>query len=302
MHIPDQMLHGAVCPVTAAVALLGVGAAVVAATRTSNKPGVARFAAVAALIFAGQMMNFPIANGTSGHLLGGVLAASLLGGPFAVLAMSLVLAVQALVFGDGGIMALGANVVNMALVGVAAGAMLKSLLSRRPELSLMQKSLLYGVAGWVSVMLASLAVCVELAASGAVAWGTVTGAMFGVHAMIGLGEGLLTAAAFALLAPRSVRGIIGSRAVALPFSAACAIALLLSPLASGLPDGLERVAANLHFLPAEGVSFWAPLAGYQVPAIGHQVLTTGMAGLCGVLLTFALALAVARPLQPSLAE
>lgn len=300
MHIPDQMLHGAVCPVTAVVSLLGVAAVVVVATRSSNKPGVTRFAAVAALIFAAQMMNFPIANGTSGHLLGGVLAASLLGGPFAVLAMSLVLAVQSLVFGDGGIMALGANVVNMALVGVAAGALLKNVLSRRPEISLLQQGLLYGVAGWVSVMLASLAVCVELAASGAVAWGTVTGAMLGVHALIGLGEGLITAAAFALLAPRSVRGIIGRRAVALPLSAACGIALLLSPLASSMPDGLEKVAANLHFLPAEGVSFWAPLAGYQVPAIGHQLLATGMAGLCGVLLTFALALVVARPLQPNL--
>jgi cobalt/nickel transport system permease protein len=300
MHIPDQMLQGAVCPVTAVVGLLGVTAAVVAAARTSNKPGMTRFAAVAALIFAGQMMNFPITDGTSGHLLGGVLAASLLGAPFAVLAMSLVVAVQALVFGDGGLTVLGANLVNMALVGVAAGGMLNSVLSRRPALSLLRQGLLYGVAGWLSVMMASLAVCVELAAAGTVAWGTVTGAMLGVHGLIGVGEGLITAAAFVLLAPRSVQGMIGRRTVTLPLSAACAIAFLLSPLASGLPDGLEKVAASLRFLPAEGMSLWAPLAGYQVPIIGHQVLATGMAGLCGVLLTFALALLVARPLKPNL--
>lgn len=297
MHIPDQMLHGAVCPVTAAVGLAGLSVAVTAAVRSVRKPGVGRFAAVAALIFAGQMMNFPIDGGTSGHLLGGVLAAALLGAPFAVLAMTLVLAVQALVFGDGGILVLGANVVNMALVGVAAGALLRKVLERRPEIGLWQRGLLYGATGWLSVMLAALAVCLELTASGGVAFGTVSAAMLGVHALIGLGEGLITAAAVLLLAPRSARDVLGRRAVLLPLSAASGIALLLSPLASGLPDGLEKVAERLHLLPVDGLAGWAPLADYQVSAIGHQALATGVAGLCGVLLTFALAWLVVRPMQ-----
>jgi len=298
MHIPDQMLQGAVCPVTAVVALTGVSAALVAAVRSGQKPGVGRFAAVAALIFAGQMMNFPIADGTSGHLLGGVLAAGLLGTPFAVLAMSLVVTVQALVFGDGGIMVLGANLLNMALIGVAAGTPLRMMLQRHPEWSLWRRSLVYGVGGWLSVMLAALAVSIEIAVSGSVAFGSVSAAMLGVHALIGIGEGVITAAVYALLAPRSVRGVIGRRAVALPFLSACVTALLLSPLASGLPDGLEKVAGALNILPAGAAAFPSPLADYHMTTIAHGALATGVAGLCGVLLTFALAYLVARPLQP----
>lgn len=300
MHIPDQMLQGAVCPVTAAVGLVGVTVAVVVAFRTKHKPGVGRFAAVAALIFAAQMMNFPITDGTSGHLLGGALAVGLLGTPYAVLAMTLVVSLQALVFGDGGVMALGANLVNMALIAVAASAMVRSLLRRRLEETLWRRSLMYGVAGWLSVMLASLAVSVELAASGTVALGTVSAAMLSVHALIGVGEGLITAAVFALLAPRSARSILGRRSVALPLSVACATALLFSPLASSLPDGLERVAESMHLLPAADGAFWSPVVGYQIAALGHQGLATGLAGLIGVMLTFALAWLVARPLQPNL--
>jgi cobalt/nickel transport system permease protein len=155
---------------------------------------------------------------------------------------------------------------------------------------------MYGVAGWVSVMLAALAVCVELAVSGSIAFGSVAAAMLGVHALIGIGEGVITAAVFALLAPRSVRGIIGRRAVILPLSAACLTALLLSPLASGLPDGLERVAETLGFLPSGGVSFWSPMAHYHLAAMGHGDVSIGVAGLSGVLLTFALSWLLARPL------
>ncbi len=292
MHIPDQMLQGAVCPVTAVVALAGVSAAVVAAAKGKDNPRAGRFAAVAAFIFAGQLINFPIVNGTSGHLVGGVLAAALLGTPWAVLSMTLVLGLQALVFGDGGLLALGANVTNMALIGVAAGAVLKRCLRRRPGLSRWQQGLCYGLAGWLSVMLAALAVAVELGASGTIAFGVGAGAMLGVHALIGLGEGLITTVAYFLLAPRSVQDIIGRRAVSAPLFAACGAALLLSPVASPWPDGLERVAARFNVLPAGGNDLLAPLAGYCFPLAGHEALATGLAGLCGALLTFALALLV----------
>jgi cobalt/nickel transport system permease protein len=285
MHIPDQMLQGAVCPVTMAVALGGVTTAVVAATRMRNKPAVARFAAVTALIFAGQMLNFPVADGTSGHLLGGVLAVSLLGGPFAVLAMTLVVSIQALIFGDGGIMVLGANVVNMALIGVAAGALVQKILERRPGLNLARQSLLYGTAGWLSVMLASLAVCIELSASGAIPFIRVAPAMFGVHAWIGIGEGLITAAVFLILA-QSTQVPAGGLKSIITFASACAAALLLSPLASGFPDGLEMIAETFSFLP-DGLVQFAPMPGYQLPGIGNAALGTGLAGLVGVMLTFA---------------
>jgi len=285
MHIPDQMLQGAVCPVTAAVGLAGVSIAVAAAVRSAQKPGVSRFAAVTALIFAGQMLNFPVADGTSGHLLGGVLAVSLLGAPFAVLAMTLVVAIQALIFGDGGIMVLGANVVNMALIGVAAGALVQKILERRPGLNLARKSLLYGTAGWLSVMLASLAFCVELSASGAILFMRVAPAMFGVHAWIGIGEGLITAAVFLLLA-QAGQVHAGGRKSIITFASACAAALLLSPLASRFPDGLEMIAETFSFLP-DGLIQFAPMAGYQLPGISNVALGTRLAGLVGVMLTFA---------------
>ena len=300
MHIPDHMLQGAICPATAALALAGVAAALVAAARSRNKPGVGRFAAVTALIFAAQMMNFPVAGGTSGHLLGAALAAALLGTPFAVLAMALVVAVQALVFGDGGLMVLGANILNMALIGVAAVALLQRLWNGEALRPSWRACLAYGTAGWLSVMLAALAVSLQLALAGTVPFATVAGAMLGVHALIGLGEGLITAAALALLAQPAQRDLSGFSQMARPFAAACGIGLLLSPLASSLPDGLERVAENLNFMPAEQIAFWSPLTDYQLAAVGHEALATGLAGLCGVLLTFTLAWLVARPLQARL--
>ena len=102
MHIPGSMLHGAICPVTAAVAVAGFGVATCLGMKSEEKPSIAQFASVSSLIFALQMLNFPIQNGTSGHLLGGVLALSLLGVPFGVLSMAIVLVVQSLFFGDGG--------------------------------------------------------------------------------------------------------------------------------------------------------------------------------------------------------
>jgi cobalt/nickel transport system permease protein len=281
MHIPDQMLQGAVCPVTAGLGLLGVTAAVVAAARSKDKPGVARFAAVAALIFAGQMINFSIVSGTSGHLLGGVLAAALLGTPFAVLAMTLVLTVQALAFGDGGLLALGANVLNMALIGVAVGSLPRILASHRSDLSALHLALAAAAAGWISVMLAALAASVELAASGSVPFAAVTGAMLGAHAWIGIGEGLLTAILCLALAPRPAETAGRPLAVA-------GAALLVSPLASDLPDGLERVAGQFGLLPQD-TTLLAPLANYRLPAVAHPALATVLAGVCGALLTFGLA-------------
>lgn len=120
MHIPDSMLQGNVCSATAAVSVLGLVAAAYYGLK-GQRPSASRFAAVTALIFAGQMMNFPVQYGTSGHLLGGVLAAHLLGTPFGVLSVALVVVIQSLVFADGGVTVLGANVLNMAIIGAGLG-------------------------------------------------------------------------------------------------------------------------------------------------------------------------------------
>jgi cobalt/nickel transport system permease protein len=152
-------------------------------------------------------------------------------------------------------------------------------------LNLARQSLLYGTAGWLSVMLASLAVGVELSASGAIPYIRVAPAMLGVHAWIGIGEGLITAAVFLLLA-QPARIPSGGRKSVITFASACAAALLLSPLASGFPDGLEKIAETFSFLP-EGLIQFAPLAGYQLPGIGNAAWGTGLAGMVGVMLTFA---------------
>ncbi len=281
MHIPDYMLQGMVCPITAVLSLLGVAAAALAVLRSESKPDIVRFAVVTVLIFAGQMLNFPISSGTSGHLLGGVLAALLLGTPSAVLAMTLVLTVQSLAFGDGGLLALGANVLNMSLIGVGVGSLPWVLARRRPDLSALHRTLLAAIAGWFSVMLAALAVSVELAAAGSVSFAAVAGAMLGTHTWIGIGEGLLTAILFLALAPRP------GESYGRPLAVACA-ALLASPWASDLPDGLERAAAQFGLL-SEGVSLLAPLADYRLPAVANPVLTTVLAGTYGAMLTFSLA-------------
>ncbi len=125
MHIPQNLLDGRICPVPAAVSGLCLAGAAFAAYRSAEKPDALRFAAVSAFIFAAQMMNFPISGGTSGHLLGGVLASALLGVPFGVLALALVVALQAVVFADGGLNVLGANILNMAVIGTGLGGLLR---------------------------------------------------------------------------------------------------------------------------------------------------------------------------------
>jgi cobalt/nickel transport system permease protein len=281
MHISDFTLQGMVCPITAVLSLLGVAATAIAVLRSESKPDIARFSVVTVLIFAVQMLDFPITSGTSGCLLGGVLAALLLGTPSAVLSMTLVLMVQSLAFGDGGLLALGANVLNMALIGVGVGSLPCILARRRHDLSTLHQATAAAAAGFISVMLVALAVSVELAATGSVPFVAVAGAMLDAHAWIGIGEGLLTAILFLAVAPRP------GESFGRPLAVACA-ALLASPWASDLPNGLERAAGQVGLL-SESVSLLAPLADYRLPGIANPVLTTVLASIYGALLTFSLA-------------
>lgn len=156
-----------------------------------------RMGLVAAWVFAAQMFNFPVGNGTSGHLLGGVLAAVLLGPAAGVVVLSVVLWVQAWFFADGGMLALGANIINMALVGAGLGYLLYVGLKRvLPEL------LAVAGAAWFSVLTAALACALEVGVSGTVELGQVIPAMLGVHVWIGLGEALVTMVLVAFLRGR----------------------------------------------------------------------------------------------------
>ena len=154
MHVPSEMLAGSLCPVTAAVAVVGVGAATLALLRErTSAPRAGRFALVCAAVFGLQMLNYPIFGGVSGHLIAGVFASALLGVPAGVLAMGLVLTLQTLLFADGGLAMLGANVVNMALLGAGAGGLLRLALMRRG----VSESWATCLAAAASVQLAALA-------------------------------------------------------------------------------------------------------------------------------------------------
>lgn len=158
-----------------------------------------RMATVGSLLFALQMINFPIASGTSGHFLGGVLAA-LVVGPFeALIVISLVLSVQTIVFGDGGIVALGANIFNMGIVGALGGyAYFRFLLrSAKESKRIFLRSAF--VAAWVSVIAASGAASFEMTVFGSRSLSSVLPAMVGVHITIGCMEGLITVAVLSLL-------------------------------------------------------------------------------------------------------
>ncbi|MCF7908566.1 MAG: energy-coupling factor ABC transporter permease [Candidatus Omnitrophica bacterium] len=297
MHIPNGMLQGGVCPVTAVVSVVGVGLAAFKVFFAKAKPSAGKFAAITALIFAGQMMNFPISGGTSGHLLGGVLAAALLGVPFGILSMALVATIQCLVFSDGGLTVLGANIFNMAIVGAGLGGFIQAYF-KKSQTSNIHYALGLGFAAWLSVMAATLVCSIELAVSGIIPFFKVIGAMWGTHAFIGIGEGLITVAACFALGHDPVN-TLEKKSIIIPLVASGIVAFVLSPFASGLPDGLEWVARKFNFLHETAPNFVSPLPDYIVPVISNEILATSLAGLAGVIITFVIAWMVAGLLNKS---
>lgn len=195
MHIPDGFLSAPVSGVFWAVSVIIVGIAVWQTNRTLNERTVPLMGVLGAFIFAAQMMNFPVAGGTSGHMLGGALAAILVGPWAAIVVMTAVVGVQALIFQDGGLAALGANVFNMgiltAFVGFGVYWLASVLSGGRRQVILLGAF----AAAWVSVMLAAFLASAQLALSDTSPWHVVLPAMMGVHALIGIGEGLISAGA-----------------------------------------------------------------------------------------------------------
>jgi cobalt/nickel transport system permease protein len=195
MHIPDGFIDGTTSAGAAVVAAGGVGATLRRAGEVLDERRVPLAGLVAAFVFAVQMLNFPVVSGTSGHLLGGALAAVLVGPAVGALCVTVVLAVQALLFADGGLSALGLNVLNMALVtafgGYAVFLLARRVMSRTPS-SVVAAA---GIAAAVSVVLSALAFTAEYAigGTGTASVATVAGAMVGVHVLIGVGEGVITA-------------------------------------------------------------------------------------------------------------
>lgn len=335
MHVPDGFLDVPTSLATGAIAVGAVGLALRKAEAEIRRSGPALPGLTAAFIFAVQMVNFPVGAGTSGHLIGGTLAACLVGPWAAILVMTVVFGVQALLFADGGLTALGTNVLVMGLVTVLVGygvtRLVARALPRRPAsvvpaaavgaaLSTPAAALvftgLYAVGGTVDIPLSALAT-----------------AMIGWHLLIGLGEAAITAAILGAVvaarpdlvhAARGLRrdlvliGADGSRRLVPEASQAptqaprigargflavgglvtLMVAGVLSLFASAHPDGLEYVGEELGFGGSahESAVAGSPLADYVVHGLDGP-LATSLAGLLGVLVTVVLGVGLMRLLM-----
>ncbi|HEY7507108.1 MAG TPA: energy-coupling factor ABC transporter permease [Nitrososphaera sp.] len=301
MHIPDGFLSiviSLLCWVITAIVLA------MAISRTNKNLGekqVPLMGVMAAFIFAAQMMNFPVAGGTSGHLLGGALAAITLGPWAGMLVMAAVIATQALLLQDGGLIVMGANILNMGLLTAAVGYGLYRSVSNS---STGTRLAVAGVAAWLSVMTGALATSLQLWLSGTAGLNVVIPAMLGVHALIGIGEALITVAALAFilrtrpdLLGEGSASASGGQGWVLPGVLIALAVVLLSPLASAFPDGLERVAENMGFLGTAQSAPFQILPDYTVPFLGETPLSTIVAGMIGALVVLAIAFMTGRSLQ-----
>jgi cobalt/nickel transport system permease protein len=201
MHIPDGMLSA---PVAGTAAVLAAGGIVLAVKKTRKDLGeqqIPILGVTAAFIYAAQMLNFPVLAGTSGHFLGAFLAAVLLGPWAGFLVISLVLTVQCLLHGDGGLGALGANILNMGGVGAiltyALFAFMKRILPASKEGAIASA----GIAAWASVFMASALCSLEVVISGNLTYpaAAIFGSMLGVHTLIGVGEAIITVSVVSLV-------------------------------------------------------------------------------------------------------
>ncbi|MFF0437261.1 energy-coupling factor ABC transporter permease [Streptomyces sp. NPDC004327] len=322
MHVPDGFINA---PVSAAAGVVAAGAVAVSlrgARRELDERTAPLAGLVAAFIFAVQMLNFPVAAGTSGHLLGGALAAILVGPYTGVLCVAVVLLMQGVLFADGGLTALGVNVTDMAIVTVVvAYALFRGLVLVLPR-TRRSVTVASFVAALVSVPAAAVAFTAIYALGGTtdVPLGKVLTAMVGVHVLIGIGEAvitMLTVGAVIAVRPDLVHGARGLTAplklrvdgelvdaapAARPVAArspkklwiggvvtALVLAGLVSFYASASPDGLEKVAVD------QGIAGQAkphaaadsPLAGYGVKDVSDARLSGGLAGVIGVGATLA---------------
>jgi cobalt/nickel transport system permease protein len=199
MHIPDGFLSAPVAVTTGVVAASVIAVAVKVTNRKMGEKQVPMMGVLAAFIFAAQMLNFPVAGGTSGHFVGAALAAILLGPWATVLIFSSVLVVQALVFQDGGLLALGANITNMGIIAGFGSYYIYKGIDAIFKHSRTGTLVGAGIGAWSSVLIAALACATELAMSGTSPWEVAVPAMGGVYMLTGIGEGFITVAVLSLI-------------------------------------------------------------------------------------------------------
>lgn len=188
MHIPDGFLDVKTWVSTIGVSSVSVGYGIKKLKQEFDYKNIPLLGVLAAFIFAAQMINFPVAGGTSGHLIGALLAAAIMGPFSAMIIMSTILIIQCFIFLDGGVTALGANILNMGIIATWGGYYIYRLLDK--ENTLHPFALFVGA--WVSVVMAALAASIQLAVSGTIPFSVVLPAMLFWHVLIGIGEGIIT--------------------------------------------------------------------------------------------------------------
>jgi len=288
MHIPDGFLSIVISIICWIITVAILAVAISRTNKSLGEKQVPLMGIMAAFIFAAQMLNFPVAGGTSGHLLGGALAAITLGPWAGMLAMTAVIAVQGLLFQDGGLLVMGANILNMGLLTAAVGYGLYRSAAGKGQST---KLVVAGFAAWLSVMTGALATSLQLWLSGTARIDLVVPAMLGVHALIGLGEALITVAALSFIF-RTRPDLLGEGSASAEGGSGWVVAgvvitlvvVLLSPLASAFPDGLERVAEDMGFLGIGQSSSYKIIPDYTLPFLGATPVSTILAGMVGVII------------------
>jgi len=318
MHIPDGLLDTPICLATGGVSLVAVGYSIHRLKNSLADRTVPLTGMVAALVFAGQMVNFPVAAGTSGHLVGGVLAARLLGPWAGCLAITLVLFVQKFLFNDGGLLALGPNILHMAVIGSLGGYAIQTGIARLGGDTIRARVIGVVVASWLTVMLAAVLCSMEFAISHSdtpdFQPGRFLALMMLFHALIGVGESLISGGIVRFVASRrpdllhTAPSSIPTesawrRKVVLGLAVAFCVAAALAPLASTSPDGLETAIERSN-LVAEDPSSLSIFEGYDLllSGDGWESWSVIASGVLGTSVVFVIALVLGRPLRPDTPE
>jgi cobalt/nickel transport system permease protein len=300
MHIPDGFLSVPVWATMDAVAFPSVAFLARRAQREFDHHRIPLMGVMGAFIFAAQMINFPVGNGTSGHLVGGALLSFTLGPAAASIVMTAILATQALVFQDGGLLALGANVFNMAIAGVLAGYLPYALLRGR-------KSGIF-LGGMVSLLVSAGLALAELLRSGVPMPPAVIAISVGLFVISAIIEGAITLAVMQALErmqtgfvrrPQRIQNRVQARGKRLLVAASLALAGLGVFIASTRPDGIQELAVATGITSRATTLFAAPLADYRLQMLSSPFLTKSLAGLIGLAVVYLLCLGVSRVLIAS---
>ena len=285
MHIPDGFLSTPVWATLDAVSAAGAGWVTRVAQRGFDDSRVPLLGVMGAFVFAAQMINFPVGIGTSGHLVGGALLACTLGPAAASVVMIAILAIQALVFQDGGILALGANVLNMALAGVAAGYLPYRMWGQ----GRWRRAAIFA-GGALSVGVSALLALAELLISGVRMPAGVLGLSLWLFLISALIEGAITLAVMGALEAiqpdfarhqpaRGARyGLVAAGVVAVALAAGGVV------IASSAPDGIEQMARQTGIAGHAQALLWAPLKDYQAAWLGSGRVAQAGVALVGVAL------------------